>query len=572
MNKYAAALLVLLSLGPNLHAACPVGIYVIRDQGALNQFPTLYPQCEELDGLSARSATATNFSPLKDIKKIKGDAIFMESFHFKAFSGMSSLKEIGGTFRVDDADSIIDFAGLETLERIGGDFIIEANDQLIDLDGLFMLKEIGGKLEITNNTVLKTLFNTTSVQYLGTTPNSDLYVYKNPVLEDLNGLQSINQVKGKLTVESNKFLRNIDGLSGIASVDSAIRIASNDSLENTNGLRNIATCGDKIEIGSNKALKSINLQKLESARKRIGILANSELRSITGMNSMLKFDGDIFIKNNVKLDTIRALNGLREAGTLLDIGNNGPLPDYGFLRSLNKVAGSFHTSHTPLTFVGLDSLTHVGADFFLGTQAQSLAGLEKLEYVGRKLHIGGDSLKSLAALARLDTVRELTVTYCQKLTSLSGIDNIEVGSLGQVVVSYNPQLSHCAVKSMCDHLDRGGPFFAGVNKGNCADTAAIRKSCKDPTGISAPVKVIHGLQAYAIPAANGIEVRYRLAEESRVGIRVYDCRGNSIATLRIESDPAGERKVLVPIGKSRNGVFLVEVLAGSGKSIRKVLL
>jgi hypothetical protein len=57
-------------------AQCPVGEYIVRDQTNLNQFQVQWPQCESLDALNVREATAHDLGPLSKIKTIKGNAVF----------------------------------------------------------------------------------------------------------------------------------------------------------------------------------------------------------------------------------------------------------------------------------------------------------------------------------------------------------------------------------------------------------------------------------------------------------------------------------------------------------------
>ena len=571
MNKHLiTALLLCFSMTTALQAQCPVGPYIVTNQATLNNFPALYPQCEALDGLVVNQSAAFNLSPLASIKKINGNASFIYSVHFLSLSGMNALKEIAGTLTIDDMDSVLDFSGLEALERIGGDFIVIDNSELVDFDGFFSLKEIGGSLRIENNSKLTTLSNTHSILYLGVTPKSDLIIMRNPVLLDLNGLQGIKEVKGKLVVQSNKAMKNLDGLSGISLVDSTVTVYLNDTLENTGGLRNLVTCNGAINVTDNKSLKTVDFKELKYVKNRFSVSSNPELRSLDGANGLVKFEGDLYIYRNLKLDTIRAFNGLVEAGKLLDISINGPLPNYGFLASLKTVSGSFNMgSAFPVAYTGLESLSHVGVDLSLQTNAASLAGLENLKYVGRRLYIGGDSLKSVAALAKLDTVRELTVTYCPRLTSLAGIDNIDASSMGQVLITFNSKLNDCAVKSICDFQKGPGKLYVNVNTGNCADTAAVRRSCSG-TDLAPPKLRGSGDRAMVKFERDGLDIHLTLERGALVGIRVYDVMGNTMAVRPSEWQPRGEGRAPLPIRDLKRGIYWVEVQIDADKAIEKV--
>lgn len=361
MNPIFSAFLVALILCLNVKADCPVGPYTVRYQEFLNQFKETYVDCQQLDGLVIKGGTAYSLAPRSDIKKIKGDVIFQESFHFKSLAGMSALKEIDGSLIVDDMDSVIDFAGFETLERIGG------------------------KLEITRNPSLNTLFKTTSLMFLGLTPESDLIIEDNPALVALEGLTSLNEVKGCVSIQRNKVLANLDGLKGLVLVDSTVRISWNENLRNLDGLKNLETCNDTLVINRNALLESVDLQALKHARNWIAFSQNPELRRIDGANAMTTFNGDLIIQGHLKLDTIRAFNGLVEVGKGIEFTNNtGKVADFRFLGNLKRVGGSIDimTSNQQIALTGLDSLSRVGHNFTLRTLAPSLSGLENLKYVG----------------------------------------------------------------------------------------------------------------------------------------------------------------------------------------------
>jgi hypothetical protein len=572
MHISITALLLAASLCGSIRAACPVGPYVVRDQGFLDQFKQTYVDCDQLDGLVVNGASAYSLAPLSDIKTIKGDVVFQESFRFLSLAGMSSLKEIEGSLTVNDMDSVLDFAGFEALERIGGDFKIEDNDQLMDFNGLLMLKEIGGKLEIVANTKLTALFKSTSLLFLGLTPKSDLIVERNPVLVGLDGLGSLKEIKGRISIQLNNALENVDGLKGIFQVDSNVRISRNESLRNVDGLKNLVTCNDTLQINGNPKLAMVDLQALEHVRSRIAFSQNQELSRIEGANSMTKFDGELIIQGNPLLDTIRAFNGLIEAGDRIEFSNNGPVPDFGFLRNLKSVAGTFHIfTSQQVALTGLDSLSRVGRDFNVQTNAQTLAGLERLEYVGNRLHIKGDSLKNITALANLDTVREVSLSNNRHLASLEGIGNIDATALSQVVITFNPKLEHCAVKSMCDLLDLPGKLYLGSNAAGCVDTLALRRSCQEPNGIREPVTLKGGAWRVVPAHGGGIEIRFDLAEASLASARVYDTQGNLVAEQFWPRLLAGSQTTLIPFLYRNRGVYFVEVQLGREKSIAKAI-
>jgi hypothetical protein len=168
-------------------------------------------------------------------------------------------------------------------------------------------------------------------------------------------------------------------------------------------------------------------------------------------------------------------------------------------------------------------------------------------------------------------VRDLSLSNNRHLASLEGIGNIDATALGQVIITFNPKLEHCAVKSMCDLLDLPGKLYLGSNAAGCADTLALRRSCQEPNPIRKPVALKGGAWRVVPARGGGIEIRLDLAEASLVGARVYDMRGNLVVEHFWPRLGSGSQKALIPFVHRNRGVYLVEVQLGREKSVAKAI-
>lgn len=172
-------------------------------------------------------------------------------------------------------------------------------------------------------------------------------------------------------------------------------------------------------------------------------------------NFQTNYPGCNEIEGDVTIDgeDIASLEGLivltSIAGTL-QIGNG----EFGGNPSLTNLAG-------------LDSLTSIGGDLLIliNPALSSLTGLASLSSVGEDLQIGhGDNYGYAWGNP--------------SLTSLSGLENIEAASIGNLTIIGNISLSDCNIQSICDYL--AAPFGTVNVYGNgpgCDNPQEITDAC-----------------------------------------------------------------------------------------------
>lgn len=147
---------------------------------------------------------------------------------------------------------------------------------------------------------------------------------------------------------------------------------------------------------------------------------------------------------------------------------NDPIVDISELSFITTIEKNFTIQYTELTNLnGLQNLSAVGESFniqYMETLV-SLNGLEGLTSIGANainsnlLIYYNPVLTDLTALQNLSTMNSGTVSvqYCDTITSLNGLENIEGASISYIVVRYNPQLTNCSIQSLCEALNLGVP-------------------------------------------------------------------------------------------------------------------
>ena len=153
---------------------------------------------------------------------------------------------------------------------------------------------------------------------------------------------------------------------------------------------------------------------------------------------------------------------------MLWIDNNNLLGNLSGLNNVKSVAGlvEIFSNSSMTTLAGLENLVSIGGSLFIGGQGH-LGG------------VGNPSLTSLGGLTNLGTIGgTLEIGYNSVLTNLSGLDNLEAGSISSLAIYNNEALFSCTVQSVCDYL--GGPLSQvdiHDNAQGCNSPEEVRTAC-----------------------------------------------------------------------------------------------
>ncbi len=183
---------------------------------------------------------------------------------------------------------------------IEGDLWIHGND-ITNLNGLNDLTSIGGKLRMIYNGSLTNLTGLNNVSFIG----GNLEICNNYALSSLSGLDNLSFISSMLLIEHCHFLSDLAGLDNLNTIGGAVKIYHNDSLVSLEGLNGVTSIGGYLTIKSNDVLASIS-----------GI-ENVSAGSIHGL----------IIKDNISLASCAAesiCDYLADPGGIIEIQNNAP--------------------------------------------------------------------------------------------------------------------------------------------------------------------------------------------------------------------------------------------------------
>lgn len=158
--------------------------------------------------------TATDFSDLKDLKKVGGDFHIGTNRKLTSLIGLEQLESIDGTFYVNGENAIEHLSGLDALLTIGGDFVLRSAKVLQSMEGFAALNHVGGSMSFNNNAHLESLANFKSLRTIG----GNLVFYRNSKLNSIEGLESLTTIGGAFKCNWNAVLTSLNGLENLKTV------------------------------------------------------------------------------------------------------------------------------------------------------------------------------------------------------------------------------------------------------------------------------------------------------------------------------------------------------------------
>ena len=333
------------------------GYYSIKDNANLEDVGN-FPMLEQIgDYFSVHNNRGLkflgNFSGLEKVS-----TIFNISSNpvLRSLGDFSSLDGIGGGLVVIANDELLDLGDLSSLDSIGiqdrvyvpssessdddgfidgASIVIENNPELFLCCGLQNLlpsgnNAVSGDVYISNNgegcnydlssdqlalnfgelgecstLVLRSQtevdgFSMTEISgnlVIGSSSGSD-------GIENLNGLNSLTQIAGRLLIKENKNLSSLVGLSSLSKIGDNFYIQDNTSLSSLRGLTTLDSIGGSFRVRSNPSLLTLSsFPELDNIGGSYIIQGNTSLRSL-GYSPLQTIDSIYYVVNNPLLSSL----------------------------------------------------------------------------------------------------------------------------------------------------------------------------------------------------------------------------------------------------------------------------
>ncbi|MFA7650754.1 MAG: choice-of-anchor L domain-containing protein, partial [Flavobacteriaceae bacterium] len=133
-----------------------------------------------------------------------------------------------------EGEDITDLTGLNSLVNVGGDFTIQSNPSLNELNGLNNLSAVNGNFNIIDNPALSEIAGFSSLNQI----DGHFWLKDLPSLAVLSGFTSLNHIGNEFWIQNTE-LQNLDSLESIVSIGGKLALEDNPSMNNISGLSNI---------------------------------------------------------------------------------------------------------------------------------------------------------------------------------------------------------------------------------------------------------------------------------------------------------------------------------------------
>lgn len=530
-------------------------------QSQVDSFPINHPGCTRILGeLSINSENIYSLDSLYSIQIIEGD---LEILGINNFHGLHNVDSIYGNLYLRPEYGLV--TSFDSLKYIGGDLEMVWTDAEA-MPGFPVLNTVGDDLEIEDN----------------------------QFLEDLSGLSNLNTVKGGLFINLNYSLTTLESLANLQS----------DSIEVVNIYYNplLSVCNMPFlcEILADPLIP-INIYANASECNNPSVIANACGTTLSCLpygnyyvttqeeaeNFGILYPGCDTLNGELSImgDNITSLPGLIGVKMINGSFSSGPtmnLINFSGLDSLKVITGNMQIgwwegsyNYSLQNFTGLDNLTSVGRVEIINNHSLlNFQGLGNLRKMGMTEIIYNDMLTSFDGLNNLDTINDsfdiagnpalvdfsallnlkringwLDIRHNDQLTSLYGLDSARMDNIS---VTYNPLLSECAVKSICNYLAMPGSWaIFNNNATGCNTREEVEADCQ--VGID-DISSFENLLIYPNPATDFFRINLY---ENQLNYRISVFNSSGLLVLEKSVFPSDQ---WVDVSSLPKGMYIVKLV------------
>lgn len=290
-------------------------------------------------------------------------------------------------------------------------------------------------------------------------------------IENLNGLANLQTIRGSLEIKGT-MLQNLQGLQSLDSVGGDFYLENNGQLQNLEGLQSLKSVGGSYSIDDAPLL-----------------------RSLDGMDSLNHIGNSLFLQTLPTLTNLYPLKNLTDLPGLLWLDGCDALATLVGLHHLANIGSAGNVFSGQLAIAnctalknleGLENLKSVSSLVLQeNTHLKNLAGLENLDTIRSDLRVSDNpTLENLDALAGVKSAMEdvFLLRDNDALKTLSGIGTLDFSKLSELEITNSHLLAGCAQPNICRYLGGGGKAKIESNHFGCNSAPEILAICT--TGVS----------------------------------------------------------------------------------------
>jgi hypothetical protein len=379
-----------------------------------------------------------------------------------------------------------------------------------------------------------------------TSAGLSLSIFAMPQITQIN-LPSLITLGGSINIQNNAALTTINA--PLLQTTVQVLLASNPSMTEINGFPSLTTITERLAIAFSNTITAVNaFANLET----IGFLflANTNLTNVdflsnvSGMTAGFQIFGNPNLVNLNGLNNIEIIEGVTTIfGKTIDVRSNQALTSLGAIDL---------TSNTHFTSV-LIRTNFVLAD------VSALSGISgEIDTID----LNGFTATNLNFLSNVNKVSTtLSITSIPGLNDISGIANIDVADLQNLVISNNTSLDNCAVTAVCNALNlstSGTPLIdISVNNTNCADNGTVAAACQ---ALSIEEFNSFSFSVYPNPFTDSINIQIP-SGITKASVKIMNIEGKVVHTAQLtrNQDSINELQTLA------KGLYLMQLTLDNGE-------
>jgi hypothetical protein len=414
------------------------------------------------NGVAGASSDITDLSALAGVVEITGALLFENNDLLFDLQGLNALTSVGGGLAIVECANLTSIEALSGISGEIGNISILGNASLINLDGLEGINKVKRNLSVENNDALQNLNGLSNVDSVSTLGNFfPLYIFKNPSLVNIQGLQGLEYVGGLMTIVGCDTLENLNGLENLNTVGGPFVLAENYQLYDASALGNLSSVGGSLTVSGNPLLSDCCI--FTDLINNNGINGSIDIQSnAPGCNSEQDIEsscgpvtctGDVILESQAEVDAFQGCEVIE--GDLIirspfgSTGTSSDIFDLSPLLSLTEINGTLilenndHLHHLH----GLENVLSVNSLHIL--ECDSLSDIQALSGISGEMEVirfyNNASIQNLDGLSGITTVSNyFGMEGNNKLQNLNGLSSLTTvgSSFGSVfALADNPSLT-----------------------------------------------------------------------------------------------------------------------------------
>lgn len=216
------------------------------------------------------------------------------------------------------------------------------------------------------------------------------------------------------------------------------------------------------------------------------MVSGSNITNFHGLNEIVSINGDLTIRNNYLLHSLRGFDQLYHIGGSLSIIHNNNLHNLSGLDNIMLIDGILRISNNQslINLYGIGNTNSIGGDLIIDSNL-----------VLDNLH----ALYGLASIGSVTGTGKISINSNANLKSLNSLGNINPGSIDELHISFNPLLSDCDMACICEFLaEPGGIIDIHDNSEGCDSPEEVTEDCSDNC-LSGGMQIFYQDQIDSIP-------------------------------------------------------------------------